>query len=83
LYLETMQEVFSNVSKVVVESKQGSNLLYLPLDKLMQQTASVNAPANGVPDLPPSAGSNSGNSRAGSGEGRNRDADRSRAREFR
>jgi membrane protease subunit HflK len=83
LYLETMQEVFSNVSKVVVESKQGSNLLYLPLDKLMQQTASANAPANGVPDLPPSAGSNSGNSRAGAGEGRNRDADRSRAREFR
>jgi membrane protease subunit HflK len=83
LYLETMQEVFSNVSKVVVESKQGSNLLYLPLDKLMQQTASANGPVNGVPDLPPSAGSNASNSRAGAGDGRIRDADRSRARELR
>ncbi|MGE8491879.1 MULTISPECIES: FtsH protease activity modulator HflK [Comamonas] len=38
LYLETMQQVYSNVTKVVVDSKQGSNLLYLPLDKIMQQT---------------------------------------------
>ena len=37
LYLETMQQVYSNVTKVVVDSKQGSNLLYLPLDKIMQQ----------------------------------------------
>ena len=36
LYLESMQQIYSNVSKVLVESKQGSNLLYLPLDKLMQ-----------------------------------------------
>lgn len=37
LYLDTMQQVFSNVSKVMVDSRNGSNLLYLPLDKLMQQ----------------------------------------------
>jgi membrane protease subunit HflK len=37
LYLETMQQVYSNVSKVMVDSRNGSNLLYLPLDKLMQQ----------------------------------------------
>jgi membrane protease subunit HflK len=36
LYLESMQQIYSNVSKVLVESRQGSNLLYLPLDKLMQ-----------------------------------------------
>ena len=34
LYIETMQQVYSNVTKVLVESKAGSNLLYLPLDKL-------------------------------------------------
>jgi membrane protease subunit HflK len=41
LYLETMQSVYSNVSKVMVESRSGSNLLYLPLDRLMQQAAAA------------------------------------------
>jgi membrane protease subunit HflK len=36
LYLETMQQVFSNVSKVYLDSRSGSSLLYLPLDKLLQ-----------------------------------------------
>ncbi len=40
LYIDTMQQVYSNVSKVMVDSRSGSNLLYLPLDKLMQQTGS-------------------------------------------
>ena len=40
LYLESMQKVFSNVSKVMIEAKSGSNLLYLPLDKLMQRSGS-------------------------------------------
>jgi len=35
------------VSKVVVDSKQGSNLLYLPLDKIMQQV-STGVPVNGA-----------------------------------
>jgi membrane protease subunit HflK len=38
LYIDTMQQVYSNVTKVMVESRNGSNLLYLPLDKLLQQT---------------------------------------------
>ena len=37
MYLDTMQQIYSNVTKVLVESRQGSNLLYLPLDKIMQQ----------------------------------------------
>ena len=41
LYIETMQQVYSNVSKVMVDSRTGSNLLYLPLDKLIQQSAPV------------------------------------------
>ena len=39
MYLEVMQQVFTNVSKVMVDSKSNSNLLYLPLDRLMQQSA--------------------------------------------
>ncbi|QJD58975.1 FtsH protease activity modulator HflK [Pseudomonas sp. gcc21] len=41
MYLETMQDVLSNTSKVLVSGGEGSNnLLYLPLDKLMQQGGS-------------------------------------------
>lgn len=46
LYLETMQQVFTNASKVMIDSRSGNNLLYLPLDKLMQQAiAETNAAA--------------------------------------
>ena len=48
LYLESMQQIYSNVTKVLVESRQGSNLLYLPLDKIMQGVggnAAAEAPA--------------------------------------
>ncbi len=48
MYLDAMQQVYSNVTKVLVESRQGSNLLYLPLDKLMQATAQGNPAAAGV-----------------------------------
>jgi len=43
MYLDTMQQIYSGVTKVLVDSKQGSNLLYLPLDKIMQQAAQSNA----------------------------------------
>src|SRR5450830_426255 len=43
MYLETMQQVFSSASKVMVDAKTGSNLLYLPLDKLIAQTDSAAA----------------------------------------
>ncbi len=39
LYLETMQQVYSNVSKLMVDTRSSSNLLYLPLDKLLQGSA--------------------------------------------
>ncbi len=39
LYLDTMQQVFTNTSKVMIDARSGSNLLYLPLDKLMQQAS--------------------------------------------
>jgi modulator of FtsH protease HflK len=51
LYIETMQQVYSNVSKVMVDSRNGSNLLYLPLDRLMQQAG---APAAAVATPQPS-----------------------------
>jgi membrane protease subunit HflK len=46
LYIDTMREVYSNVSKVMVDSRNGSNLLYLPLDKLLQQAGTSPVPSN-------------------------------------
>ncbi|MDR2626089.1 MAG: FtsH protease activity modulator HflK [Zoogloeaceae bacterium] len=39
LYLETLQQVYANTSKVMVDAKGQGNLLYLPLDQLMQAGA--------------------------------------------
>jgi modulator of FtsH protease HflK len=41
MYLEAMQQIYGNVTKVIVESRQGSNLLYMPLDKIIQSTGST------------------------------------------
>ncbi len=81
LYLETMQEVYGNVTKVLIDTRQNSNLLYLPLDKIMQAagapTAAATAPAT-------SSGSN-GNAAplVPSTDTRTRDDARSRDRESR
>ncbi len=48
MYLDTVQQVMSSTSKVMVDARSGSNLLYLPLDKLMQ-AAGVSASATQVP----------------------------------
>lgn len=46
LYLDTMQEVFGNTSKVLVTGKEGqNNLLYLPLDKMVDSRSGASAPA--------------------------------------
>src|SRR5689334_5267999 len=37
LYIDMMQSVLGNTSKVIVDQKSGGNLLYLPLEKLLQQ----------------------------------------------
>ena len=39
MYIDTMQQIFANTTKIMVDSKAGSNLLYLPLDKLISQAA--------------------------------------------
>ncbi len=40
MFIETMQEVLSSTSKIMVSGDGSSNLLYLPIDKLMQQGGS-------------------------------------------
>jgi modulator of FtsH protease HflK len=89
LYLDTMQQVYSNVTKVMVDSRQGSNLLYLPLDKLMSMSGGgsstpVQAPAAGAAqgnaDVTAAAGSTPA---AAALDSRSRDGLRSRERDAR
>jgi membrane protease subunit HflK len=84
LYLETMQQIYSNVTKVMVESRQGGNMLFLPLDKILQQVAAGGvagapdaAPPATVPPAPASSPSTSPT------DARNRDNARGRERETR
>ncbi|MCS0656465.1 FtsH protease activity modulator HflK [Massilia terrae] len=42
MYIETMQEIFSNASKVLVDAKT-NNTIYLPIDKMMEKTAANDA----------------------------------------
>ena len=83
LYTETFQQVYSNVTKVLVDSKQGSNLLYLPLDKIMQQAGTV--PAAAAPAAAGQDALGAGNAAVGSlpADTRSRDNQRSRDREAR
>ncbi|WP_449430928.1 FtsH protease activity modulator HflK [Pseudomonas putida] len=49
LYLETMQEVYSKSSKVMVATKEGqNNMLYLPLDKMVEGSRNTPAPVTGA-----------------------------------
>jgi membrane protease subunit HflK len=78
MYLDTMQTVMNNTSKVLVDQKGGNSLLYLPLDKLQQIVSQPyssapevlsQVPATTTPSVPT--------------ESRSRDALRSREREDR
>jgi modulator of FtsH protease HflK len=53
MYVDTMQEIYSNVTKILVDSKAGSNLLYLPLDKIIQSTGATSA--SSTVTLPPAS----------------------------
>jgi len=57
LYLDMMQSVLGNASKVLIDQKGGNSLLYLPLDQLLKQTqaASGGAPGGGAPRGAPAA----------------------------
>lgn len=49
IYIDTMQQIYGDVTKVMVDSRSGSNLLYLPLDKLIQQNGSNVTSSSPVP----------------------------------
>jgi membrane protease subunit HflK len=74
LYIEAMQQVLSNTSKVLIDQKGGNNLIYLPLDRIMQMSGAMPSkePAAKPAEAPPE-----------SSTARSREAFRSRDREAR
>jgi membrane protease subunit HflK len=51
LYLEAMEQVLSNTTKVYVDQKAGNNMLYLPLDKLVNPSGAAAATTGPVSTL--------------------------------
>ncbi len=83
MYLDAMQEIYANTTKVLVDSRQGSNLLYLPLDKIMQMTGQGGS-ASGAAGA--TAGSTTGASTTAPQplpDARSRDSSRGRERDVR
>ncbi len=52
MYLDVMQHIFSNTTKLMVDTKNSNNLIGLPLDKLIGQTLSAEFPANAAANAP-------------------------------
>jgi membrane protease subunit HflK len=81
MYLDTMQQIYSNVTKVLVDSSKGSNLLYLPLDKIMQLSAAGAEPAVAATSAATAAAP--ATSAGVANDARTRDAGRTRERDTR
>jgi membrane protease subunit HflK len=80
MYVDAMQQIFTNTTKVMVDSRTGNQLLYLPFDKLMQQaTQEATAPpraAQVTPAPEPGAAANDGRTRDSSLRSREREPSR-------
>ena len=69
LYIATMEKVYSNTSKVMVDVDGGNNMMYLPLDKIMQQQSAPQRATSQPYTQPQQQSSN--NSSPSSSTGRN------------
>lgn len=54
LYLDMMEQVLSNTSKIIVDQKNGNSLLYLPLDKLIHMSGPSSSSGT-VPETQPAS----------------------------
>lgn len=86
MYIDTMKEIYTNVSKVLVDTTKSNSLLYLPLDKIISQVSSeaqqaAQAQTSGLPSIPaPAAPSPSANPAPADRTPEKRDGLRSRDR---
>ena len=51
LYLETVERVYGDTSKVIMGAESGSNLTYIPLDQLMRQRQTVEPTSDSINDM--------------------------------
>jgi membrane protease subunit HflK len=81
LYVDAMQQIYGNVTKILVDARSGNNMLFLPLDRIIQQVAQggVAADPGAALQQPPAANSVP----PLAGDARTRDNARSRERETR
>ena len=80
MYLDTMQQVLSSTSKVMIDNKGGNNLLYLPIDKLVQQSGGSAVAVAGVAQPESVQSTLSSPSASSQGSPRDRDFLRDRGR---
>ena len=73
LYIETMEKVYERTNKVMVDVKQGNSLMYLPIDKMINQRRSATTTEESVPDANDGASSPSQGSSRFDGRSRNRE----------
>ena len=78
LYIDTIQQILSSTTKVMIDARAGTNLLYLPLDKLLQMPG-----VSGVPEVSVPAQSPRVETPPPPADARSRDAFRAREREAR
>ena len=71
LYIEAMEEVLSNSSKMMIDQQGGDSVMYLPLDQLLRDRNSSSLPNRPLSGI--SAQSGDGQGGDGSGSGRNID----------
>ena len=81
MYLDTMQQIFTNVTKVLIDSRQGATLLNLPLEKVLQLGAVGEASPVSTPLSTPIQ--NPSPATAPAADARGRDTARTREREVR
>ncbi|WP_299082456.1 FtsH protease activity modulator HflK [uncultured Paraglaciecola sp.] len=46
IYLESMEQVYGNTSKILVDTEGTGNMMYLPLDKILDRQSGPSIPAN-------------------------------------
>jgi modulator of FtsH protease HflK len=83
MYTDAMQQIYSGVTKVMVDSKQGNNLLYLPLDKIMQMSGNSSAEILTLPAATSTSPGATAPALPTAPDARSRDASRTRDRDGR
>jgi membrane protease subunit HflK len=78
IYIETMQQVLTSSTKILVDAKSNGNLLFLPLDRIMAMTGAGGEGAAALKPLAPESAQ-----APDSSSGRSRDSLRARERESR